>query len=291
MNMTLECIPCFLRQTMEVVRLAKVDEGDQERILRKVLLRLAEVSFQQSPPRLATIIHAEIRQELGSEDPYREVKKRSNLLALELYEQMRQQVNDSADPFETAVRLAIAGNIIDFGQGYTPERQQVVEGIKQAMVQQLPTAMLASLRSAVARAKRIVYLGDNAGEIVFDRLLIEQMVPEKTVFVVRGGPVLNDATIEDAEAAGLQQLVKVVDNGSNAPGTILEFCSPSFQELFWRADLIIAKGQGNYETLCDVAAPVFFLLKVKCPVIARRLGRQMGEQVIVSTDRADHGSE
>ena len=136
--------------------------------------------------------------------------------------------------------------------------------------------MLERLRRRVQETKSILYLADNAGEIVFDRLLIEQLPRDRVTVAVKGGPVINDATREDAEAAGLIDLVEVIDNGSDAPGTILEQCSPSFQRRFAEADLVIAKGQGNYETLNDVPREVFFLLKVKCPVIARDIACDLG---------------
>jgi uncharacterized protein with ATP-grasp and redox domains len=138
----------------------------------------------------------------------------------------------------------------------------------------------AALQTAVGQARDILYLADNAGEIVFDRLLVEQMPPGSVTVAVRGRPVLNDATMEDAEAAGLTQRVRVTDNGSDAPGTLLEDCSGAFRRLFERADLVVAKGQGNYETLSDVDKSIFFVLKAKCPVIARHIGCQVGDLVI-----------
>ena len=122
------------------------------------------------------------------------------------------------------------------------------------------------------KQKKFCTLTDNAGEIVFDRLLIEQLPAENITVVVRGKPVINDAMMEDASIAGLPQIVEVINNGSDAPGTILESCSEKFRHRFEKADLIIAKGQGNYETLSDVDKNIFFLLKVKCPVIAEHLG-------------------
>jgi uncharacterized protein with ATP-grasp and redox domains len=133
---------------------------------------------------------------------------------------------------------------------------------------------------ALAEAENILYLADNAGEIVFDRLLIEQLPMEKVVVAVRGLPAINDATIQDAKIAGITELVEVIDNGSDAPATILEDCSERFLDAFNRADLIIAKGQGNYETLSDIDKNIFFLLKAKCPVIAGHIGCEVGELIL-----------
>ena len=190
----------------------------------------------------------------------------------------------SIDPFETAARLAIAGNIIDFGVNSTVDESEVERTIACSLTDPLDTAALAELKEAVGQAKSILYLGDNAGEIVFDRLLVEQMPLEKITFAVRGGPILNDALMADAEAAGLTDLVEVIDNGTDAPGTILEACSQAFRRRFDKADLIIAKGQGNYETLSDCPANIFFLLRPKCAVLARHLNCELGRLILMRSD-------
>ena len=123
-------------------------------------------------------------------------------------------------------------------------------------------------------------LADNAGEIVFDRLLIEQLPIDRVTVAVRGYPVINDATLDDAETAGLTDIVDVISNGSDAPGTLLDDCSEAFRSRFEEADLIIAKGQGNYETLAQSPRPIFFLLRVKCPVVARDLDYPVGSMVV-----------
>jgi len=139
---------------------------------------------------------------------------------------------------------------------------------------------LESLRSAAAEASDILYIADNAGEIVFDRILIEELVPGKVTLVVRGRPVLNDVTMEDAQSVGLLEIVDVLPNGSDAPGTILDDCSEAVRTRFAEADLVIAKGQGNFETLSNASRPVFFLLRVKCDVLAREIGYEVGSVVV-----------
>ena len=134
--------------------------------------------------------------------------------------------------------------------------------------------------SAISQANNILYLTDNAGEIVLDQLLIEQMPTERVTVAVRGLPVINDATMKDAEETGLTDLVTVIDNGSDAPGTLLEDCSPAFQQCFTDADLIIAKGQGNFESLNEVRKDIFFLLKAKCPLVSEHLGYPVGSLVL-----------
>ena len=156
----------------------------------------------------------------------------------------------------------------------------MLEAVDDARDGAVDEAAVAALRRAVDEARDILYLADNAGEIVFDRLLIEEMPRDRITLVVRGSPVINDATREDAEAAGLSSLVTVIDNDSDVPGTILESCSPDFRSRFAQCDLVIAKGQGNYETLAGENQNIFFLFKTKCPVIARDVGNEVGQMAV-----------
>ena len=274
-----ECIPCLLRQTLEAARLTTDDEAIHEQVLRKVLRAVGEMNLRESPPLMAQHIHRLIRQMTGDNDPYRDIKDRFNHFALELYPELKEGIEWSSKPLDTAIRLAIAGNIIDSGVNHHINETQVHNAIKHAL-----TAPLAGdpeeFREAVSEAKDILYLADNAGEIVFDRLLIEQMPLKKITLAVKGSPVINDACLVDAQATGIADLVEVIDNGSDAPGTILAECSEGFKRQFENADLIIAKGQGNYETLSDVKKDIFFLLKVKCPVIAKHIGCEGGSLIL-----------
>jgi len=275
-----DCIPCFVRQGLDSVKLITNDEAVQEQVLREVLRLTSEMDLCETPPAMAQKIHRIIRQLIGTNDPYEKAKRRFNEFALELFPKMQEQMIKSERPFETAVRLAIAGNIVDLGVKCSLEIQKVEKEIDDALEAEFDMTDLDDFQTTVAEAKDILYITDNAGEIVFDRLLVEQIGPEKITFVVRGGPIINDATIEDAQAAGLMDLVKVIDTGDDAPGTILESCSKDFQRRFEAADLVIAKGQGNYETLSDVDKNTFFLVKAKCPVIARDLGCEVGEMIL-----------
>jgi len=279
MRIFLDCIPCFVRQALDSARLATDDEQIHERVVREVLRLAADLDISQSPPVIGQQIHRLIRKLIGNTDPYRELKQRFNRLALELCAELEERVRTSDDPMETAVRLAIAGNIIDLGVKTSIKESNVEKVIRDCLTADFDNQQVEGFRNAVSRAEKIFYLADNAGEIVFDRLLIEQLPAEKVTVVVKGSPVINDATMEDAEFAGLTEMVEVIDNGSDAPGTILETCSQIFRNRFEEADLIIAKGQGNYETLSDADKNIFFVLKAKCPVIARDLGCEVGEMI------------
>jgi uncharacterized protein with ATP-grasp and redox domains len=234
------------------------DETMHERVLRELLGMWQAMDMRQSPPAMAQKIHRYLRQLTGVADPYLDVKNHYNAFALGLYPELRERVENSPDPFETAVRLAIAGNIIDFGVNSNVEQSTVQDAILRSLSEPIDHDAVQSLRRAIDQAEDILFLGDNTGEIVLDRLLIERMPRDRITYVVRGHPILNDALLEDARTVGLTDLVEVMDNGSDAPGTILETCSDAFRRRFEQADVIIAKGQGNYESLSETQRPVFF---------------------------------
>jgi len=274
-----DCIPCIVRQTLDSVRLVSSDEVLHERLLREVLRSAAEMDLDRTPPEMIQSIHRRIRDLTDHNDPYKQIKDSLNRAALDLYPTLRTWVDESNNFLETAARLAISGNVIDFGVN----SQLSETDIRQSCMHALSTSLDGNVDEfwdAVCNAQKILYLADNAGEIVFDRLLIEQMPLEKITVVVRGFPVINDATIADAEDTGITELVEVIENGSDAPGTILADCSESFVKRFNEADLIIAKGQGNYETLRKTDKDIYFLLKIKCPVIARDIGCQIDSLVM-----------
>ena len=280
MKTFLDCIPCFLKQALDAARMASDDPETHAHVLRTVARAAAEMDMDDTPPSMGQIIHRVVRESTGVDDPYRDVKDHFNALALELYPRLKKLVSGSDDPFGTAVRLAVAGNIIDFGAVSHVDEEGLERSISESLEWPLDGEALDGLRRAVEAAGSILYVGDNAGEIVFDKVLIEEMPLERVTFAVRGAPIINDVTSRDAVEVGLSDLVRVVDNGSDAPGTILEDCSDAFVERFHGADLVIAKGQGNYETLSRAPGNIFFVLKAKCPVIARDLGCEIGAVVV-----------
>lgn len=280
MHIFLDCIPCFIRQALNAARLATVDKHIHEQVLRKVLVLAKDLDMSQSPPLMGQKIHRLIRELVGTEDPYRDVKKQFNNAALQLYPKMRTYILESKNMLKTAIRLAIAGNIIDFGVNGELQESELEKAIIECLAAEFYDMQLGPFKQALNQAEEILYIADNAGEIIFDRLLIERLPIEKVTVVVKGSPVINDATMEDAVLAGLPRIVEVIDNGSDGPGTILETCSQVFIDRFKEADLVIAKGQGNYETLSNVDKNIFFILKAKCPVIAQDLGCEVGEMIL-----------
>jgi len=279
MKAYVDCYPCFLRQALEAARMATDDEGIHRRVLQHVAALIAEFPPEATPVEMGEGIHRAVREMSASPDPYREVKRESNDLALSLYPELREMVKGSPDPLLTAIKIAAAGNVADFGAnpGFDLERS-----VREALAHDLVGSDFPLFRSRLREARRILYVGDNAGEIVFDKILVEEMVGRgaEVTFVVRGGPVLNDATSEDARYVGMDEFAEVITSGTLSPGTALRNADPAFLDRFNGADLVLAKGQGNYEGLSDEPGPLFFLLTVKCAVVARDLGVRIGERVL-----------
>lgn len=288
MKLSLDCIPCILRQSLDAARMVSPDPSVHQRILRDTMRWAGEMNFEQTPPELAQRIHRRLREITGVDDPYRAVKDRMNRLALELIPSLKAEIEASHDPLLMAARLAIAGNIIDLGVNGNLTETDVRQAIKKAFTEPF-FGEVDTFHQALENAQSILYLADNAGEIAFDRLLIEQIRPERVTLVVRGRPVINDATLIDAGEVGLDQVVRVIDNGSDAPGTILHDCSQEFGSRFFNADLIIAKGQGNYETLNEAPGNIFFLFKVKCPLVAGHVLKPVGTQMLVRSNSQLYG--
>ena len=276
MRTYLDCYPCFLRQALSAARMAGADEDEQRVVLGQVLDLLRRADPASAPPEIGDQVHRLVRQQVADGDPYRAVKEAGTRAALALYPRMRALLREADDPLDTAIRLSIAGNIIDAA----PDRMyDLWDTVERVLAQPFAVDDRDAFRTALAEADRVLYLADNTGETVFDRVFIE-VLDKPVTYAVKGGPVLNDATRADALAAGIDQVANVVSTGSDAPGTVLHRCSDRFRQLYDEAELVIAKGQANYETLSAAGPRVFCLLQVKCPVIARDVGVPVGSIVL-----------
>lgn len=281
MHFYFECIPCLTRQAVDTVKMVTPDYALQEKIIRLVLREMEQLDFSNNPPYMSRLIHKIIKEKTGHPDPYKEIKKHFNQAALDLYDYLEKSVQNSPDPFAQAIRFAASANIIDFGLSSNITIEKVKETLQDSLNRPIQGNTAQELAEAIAQAKKILYLGDNCGEIVMDKLLLTRMPREKVTFVVKGQPIINDAIMEDAEFAGITNLVRVIDNGSDVPGTILNLCSDNFLREFAEADLIIAKGQGNYECLNEIKdKKIFFIFKVKCPVVAELLNCSVDDIVL-----------
>jgi len=243
---------------------------------------IPELSLDLKPPEVAQQAYRIISRITGDKDPFRQSKVESNRAVLAVYPRLQKMVQDSADRLFIACKLAITGNSIDLGPKF---EYGSIESIIDVAVCPLPLAVndYGQFWSSLGTCQRVLYLGDNAGEIVFDRLFIEEIIRIKKLdicFVVRDSPVINDVTMDDALAVGMDKIARVISNGSDAPATILSQCSPELQRLYHSADIIISKGQGNYESLEGETGNIFFLLRAKCPLVAKSLGVSVGDCVI-----------
>ncbi len=276
-----DCIPCFLRQALEAARALDLDEEKTDALLRRTLGLAQQLDWSIPPPVIGRDIHRAIREVSGDPDPYLQRKKADTEAALRLLPEVVRAIAQSADPFATAVKFSIAGNAIDLG-AKTAVEADVEKTFHEALTRPLDEAAVHTLEKAISDAKDVLFLADNAGEIVFDRPLLEQIGAKVTV-AVRGAPTINDATLDDAKRSGLTEKFNVISNGSDTPGTWLVDCSPEFVQKFDAADLVIAKGQGNYESLNDHPRKIFFLFLTKCPVVSSDLGIPTNTYVIRET--------
>jgi len=279
MRTALDCIPCFVRQALEAARFVTDDPAVHERIVRDVLRMAAEMDLAQCPPVVGQRIHRRLREITGVDDPYRAVKDRFNRMALDTLPELKQKVQEAPDPLTMALRLAIAGNVIDLGVDGSVTEQDARQAVAGALDAPFH-GDVGALRRAVEQARSILYLADNAGEIVFDRLLLERLLPRRITVAVKGQPLLNDATLDDADGLGLREFAAVISTGDGWPRPDLAQASDALRSAFKEADVIIAKGQANYEALSESNDGVFFLLVVKCEAVARDLDAAVGDLVL-----------
>ena len=289
MRTYLDCIPCFFRQALDMTRITGVDEATQKKVLNELSKLIPDFPLDASPPKMGREIYRIVKGITGINDPFKKIKQKSNKLVLDIYPKLKEKIRSSDDKLLAAVELAIAGNVIDYGVKNSLDVDREIEKILAGDFVGVEKSSKKSFdyqefRDALNNAGSVLYLGDNTGEIVFDRLLIEELsniLPNiKITYVVRDKPVINDALMEDAISCGLDKIADVISSGCDAPGTILDFCSDEFLNLYKSAELVISKGQGNFETLADENRPIFFLFKVKCPVIANHTGFNLGDIVL-----------
>lgn len=283
MKITYECLSCLTKQVIKVATISTDDISMQQKIIKKLFSELSALTFEESSPYIGWKINKYINKELNILDPYKQIKDNCNQLAVNLCEEFKLQdlIDNSDFPAETACRMAIAGNIIDFSAHDYISEGEIRKTIQRCLDDTLYGDKIENLMEHVKNSKKILYLADNSGEIVFDMLFINQLPKEKITYVVKNGPIVNDATMQDAIDIKMNELVRVIDNGSDAQGTILELCSDNFKKEFNSADLIIAKGQANFETLNYIKDKnIFYLFKAKCMPVAKYINCNVGDLVM-----------
>ncbi|SHJ45836.1 hypothetical protein SAMN05444280_12018 [Tangfeifania diversioriginum] len=277
--MNYECLICQVKSLQQRLEKYEIPEEERDHVVSEMLRKIAFTDLGNSySPEITRNLLARLRAYSTVEDPYLKEKQEGNNMMLERYDEFRERIRNSENPHDTALRLAIAGNIIDFG----PTNHFDVEGtIEKVLNSQFAIDHSRQLQEEIKKAKTILYLGDNCGEIVLDKLFLETIAHPNVWFAVRETPVLNDATEKEAREVGIHHVANIISNGDDAPSTLLNRISPEFQEIYQKADLIISKGMGNYEGLMFETDPrLFFLLMVKCPVIGRKIGAEKGDFVV-----------
>ncbi len=281
MKTNLDCIPCLQRQALKAVREASGDRKIQEQVLREVIDKLISTEWSKTPPELAHEIYKIVRARTGIHDPYRKLKRKSNDEILAIYSELQDKIKASDDPLKAAVKLAIAGNIMDFGALDSFNIHETINKVEEVEIDEKEYRLFTEKLRA---SDTLLFFADNAGEIVFDKLLLETLLNKKKLgisFVVKGGPIINDVTLEDAYEVGLNDLPQItflsVSNGE--PDTGPERNSQEVRSWITEHDLVISKGQGNYESLSAFKG-IFFMLMAKCPLVASDLGVSEGDVVL-----------
>jgi damage-control phosphatase, subfamily I len=283
MRASLECIPCLIRQSLDACKLVVEDAELQSEIMKKVLRSVAEFDMNLTPPEMAQKIHRIIKKETGCDDLYFKIKENSTDIALRISKDF--DIVKSEYPFEKAVRFAIAGNIIDFGVKSTCSDEYIKASFDKAEHIDIDSVMIRKLYDEIAEAETVLVLADNAGEAVFDKLLIETFPGNaEVIYAVKGKPILNDVTQYEAEKSQINSVATIISNGTDVPGTALNQCTPEFVEQFNNADVIIAKGQGNFESLNENEKKVYFLFQVKCSVIADHYNYKLGDWMVTNSE-------
>jgi hypothetical protein len=282
--------------------LCGLDAEQQRKIVDSVAEAVPGFSLTETPLVMSKEIHLRVRDHTGVEDPYYSVKRTSNRKALELYPSLIRRVEEAKEPLLSAVKLSIAGNLIDYGarQGLDLdiELAAILSKEEDALAHENPVLFqfaswkkeLEELARGPAGRSRLLVLGDNAGEIVFDRILLETIhrrYPSvEIIYAVRGKPIINDVLEEDAREVGIDETARIVSSGSDAPGTLLELCTPEFRELFFDVEMVMSKGQGNYEAVSEENRKIWMLLTAKCPVMAKEFDARVGDIILNLVHRA-----
>lgn len=281
MKATIDCVHCYLKQAVSCMRMAGIDEDAQHEILFKLMDYVKGLDRDATPAENSTYVVLKTYELMGIDDPYKEIKRQSNDLALELYPQLKRMLEGHEDKLYAALKIAVAGNVIDLGI----RRSFDVEGeLRYSLDTGFSKDHYHKFKQKLENVDEVLFLGDNAGEIVFDKILVEELINlgKRVTYVVKEGPVLNDSTMEDAIYVGMDKVAKVITSGSRFLGISFKYMSRELVDALYKAPLVISKGQANFESLeqHEMARDrVFFLLKIKCDEVAKAAGVALGDVV------------
>lgn len=272
-----ECFPCLLSQALRTAQAATDDEAIHKSVIKAALKRLESISSDVSAMEIVVEMQLMVKRITKCEDPYKETKMKSNELAISLYPKLKEMVASSSDRLLTAASIAAAGNALSFVTSLEGDLEKTVA---ETVKRKFALDDYDQFRNSVATSTQITYLADNAGEVVFDRVLIEELNRQVT-YVVKSGPWGNDATMEDAIFAGLDSIARVITCGTPDPISILSPGSEQFLEAMHSADMVIAKGEALYDVLSEEERNIFYIFEVKCPVSARNLGAETNDIALI----------
>ncbi len=287
MKTTFHCIPCHVNHIYRVISGLPFDDTLKLTILQEVLPYI--IRNYQAPPDCAYEMYRIVRERTGIKDPFDKIKKQSNERMMALVPDLRKLLS-AGGTLQKALQIALVANIIDYGIGGNAYYDDYADTFRNLVEDcMIPDEFYTHFVQSVNSSQKILYIADNAGEIVADKLLVECLPKDKVIFAVRGGPVINDATIEDAHSIGLDTVVPVITTGDQTPGINLARCSKDFLYELSQADMVILKGQGNFEAMIDASLEgiakkglkMFFLFKVKCLPVADFTHKKIGDSAFM----------
>ena len=292
MKTDLECVPCIIKQALGTLKIAGASKEKSEKVLRELFKNLEGMDFDTTPAANSNIVYKIISRITGIRDPYKDIKSQYNASILKLYPKLEDIAKGSENSLHTAAKMAVAGNVIDFGVQHIIGGKKVDPDSIIKEIKEIPLSIddFKNFTKDLGKTNKILYIADNSGEIVFDRIFISKLagMGKKVILAVKSGPIINDVTIEDVKEAGLDDMVNTIETGTACIGVDFGSASEEFLKEFESADLIISKGQGNFETLDEIKGKkIYFLLKVKCEKIARTLGVDHLDIVFKRSDTAN----
>ncbi len=281
MQAFVDCVHCYLKQAVTCMSIAGIDVDRQHQILFELMDDIKIMDRLRTPAENSTEMLLKVYKLINSADPYKEIKIKSNEMALELYSGLRDYLDRSPDRLREALKISVSGNVIDLGINRTFD---INASLEESLKNGFSRDDYHSFVRILDDVEDVVIVGDNSGEIVFDRLLAEELshLGKRVTYIVKGGPILNDATQEDALQSGINKTARVITTGSNYLGAPLKKVSGEVINLLEKSRLIISKGQANFESLEDEALArgrIFFLLKIKCESVAKVAGSTFGDIV------------
>ncbi len=279
MNIDPACVECIIGQSKRVAEAIHADEVLSKKILSTALSMSKDFSYSQNPPEVATPLYEKMAKIADKKDLYDEVKKLSTLKALSFVPFLEKEIQKSSEPLFTATKVAVAGNVIDLAAEVEFDLNEELEKVFHT---DFAVNDFKILEEKLSKASTLLYIADNTGEHIFDKIYIQtilQLFPKLEItYMTRGRAIINDVTFEEAQEAGFEEVCQLMSSGVNTPCFVYNRANKTSQELFDKADVIITKGMGNYECLSDYGRKnLFFLLKVKCNVVARSIGKNLGD--------------